>query len=339
MACAIGHRDGPAPCWALREERLLGLVGGPLRCGLRQGGRRGAPRLLLIHGTGSSGASWLAVAQHLAPHFELLLPDLPGHGASQGFADHRASLPRMADALLRWLQQRDWMPDLVAGHSAGAAVMLQAVLAGGLAPRGLLSLNGALQPLSGLAGQVFPPLARWMAHSHWLPLLAAQRASRPAALARLIASTGSRLSDADLRRYQQLLSQPSHVRGTLDMMAHWRLEPLCEALPRLRTPLWLAAGSADGTVPWQQSAALAHRLAAQGVPVRHLALQGLGHLAQEEAPLTVAGCLSALWDQVRVTQAPADAADAADAAYPASPSDKADTAADTWAERPSGSAR
>lgn len=38
--------------------------------------------LLLLHGTGGSRAHWRPVVDQLAPHRELLLVDLPGHGGS-----------------------------------------------------------------------------------------------------------------------------------------------------------------------------------------------------------------------------------------------------------------
>ena len=266
-----------------------------LRWTLRRAGRAGqGPRLLLIHGTGSSGASWAAVAQCLADHFELLLPDLPGHGGTQGFADRRAGLPRMASALAGLLETLDWAPDLVAGHSAGAAVMLQMALDQRIHPRALLSLNGALEPLPALARHLFPPLARLMAASPWLPELAARRAARPAALQRLIASTGSRLDAEGVERYRGLLSQQGHVRGALDMMANWQLDDLIAALPRLHTPLWLAAGTADGTVPCVQSQRLAQRLAV----ARYVALPGLGHLAHEEAPAQLCLLINTLANSV-----------------------------------------
>lgn len=262
------------------------LAAGGVRWRLRRAGH--GPALLLVHGTGSSGASWAAVAARLAGRFELLMPDLPGHGESSGFADHRAGLPRMAQALAALLDAIGVAPVLAAGHSAGAAVVLQMAAAGRLpAARALVGVNAALAPLPGLAATVFPPLARLIAAVPGLPRLAAARAAQPAALRRLIASTGSRVGAADVERYRALLTRPAHVRGALDMMAHWDLRPLRAALPALRTPLWLVAGTADGTVPCRQSQALAARLPA----ARYVALPGLGHLAHEEAPAAVAALL------------------------------------------------
>ena len=295
-----------------------------LRWGLRRLGRGRGERLLLLHGTGSSGDSWRAVAERLAVDHEVWLPDLPGHGHTQAYADRHASLPRMADSLAALLAAHDGAPAFVAAHSAGAAVMLQMVLDRRIAPRGLLSVNGALAPLPGLAQAVFPPLARLIAASDWLPRLAARQAARPAALARLIASTGSRLDPADVERYRSLLTQDSHVRGALDMMGAWQLDALLAGLPRLRVPLWLAAGTRDGTVPCVQSARLAGR-----IPVaRYLPLDGLGHLAHEEAPERIADLLRGLMT-AQATQTAATTAGTTPAAPSATSQPSDCTAADS----------
>lgn len=262
---------------------------------LRRAGRAGATRLLLLHGTGSSGASWQACAAGLADDFELLLPDLPGHGGTGGFADRQASLPRMAAALGELLQVLAWRPELAAGHSAGAALMAQLALDGGLPEaRGLLAVNGALQPLPGLLGVVAPTVAKVVAGSGWLPGWVSRHASQPRALQHLIASTGSRLDDAGVARYRGLLAQPCHVQGVLDMLAAWRVDHLPGRLHELAVPLWLVAGLADRTVAPVQSVELARRLKG----ARFVPLSGLGHLAHEEAPEPVNALIRELAAQV-----------------------------------------
>ena len=57
----------------------------------RTGGRYDAPPLLMLHGFPQTHAIWHRVAQALAPHFRLVLPDLRGYGDSAkppGDADH-----------------------------------------------------------------------------------------------------------------------------------------------------------------------------------------------------------------------------------------------------------
>ena len=293
-----------------------------LAAGLRWRVRRqgSGPTLLLLHGTGASAASWQAVADRLGDRFSVLMPDLPGHGGSQAWADGRATLPRMAEALAALLAELKFEPQIVAGHSAGAALMLQWALHSAPCPaQALMAVNGALQPLRGLPGLVFPVIARLLRHSAWLPSVVARHASQPAAVRRLIAGTGSKLDEAAVAQYQSLLMQPSHVAGALDMMAGWQIDEMLAALPRLQLPLWLVTGTADRTVAPQQSRDWARQL-----PVAQLReLPGLGHLAHEEAPGRVAGLIDALWRQ----RAPVGAADTA-----------ADTAAKTAAESACGSA-
>ena len=267
---------------------------GGLRWHVRRQGS-GGPALLLLHGTGASAASWQAVADRLGERFSVLMPDLPGHGGSQAWAHGRTTLPRMAAALAALLAELRFQPLIVAGHSAGAALMLQwALLHSAACPAvTLIAVNGALQPLQGLPGLVFPVMARLLRHSNWLPSLVARHASQPAAVRRLIAGTGSTLDEAGVAQYQSLLMQPSHVAGALDMMAGWRLDDMLAALPGLRHPLWLVTGTADRTVPPQQSRDWARRL-----PMARLhELPGLGHLAHEEAPGRVADLIEALWRQ------------------------------------------
>ena len=273
------------------------LQAGGLRWRLQHVGQ--GPGLLLLHGTGSSLQSWGACLPQLAEHFSLVIPDLPGHGGTQAFDDRQASLPRMAAALGDLLMALDWEPALVAGHSAGAAVMVQMCLAGLVRPRGLLAVNGALQPLPGLAGIVAPALARLASRSSWLPGWVSRHAAQPRALGHLIASTGSAIGPEGVAHYSDLLKQPAHIRGVLDMLAGWRLEDLQAGLPKLQIPLWLAAGLADRTVAPVQSLELARRLACASFHP----LEGLGHLAHEEAPERINAMLLALRDQTVVETA------------------------------------
>ncbi|CAN5176201.1 alpha/beta fold hydrolase [soil metagenome] len=281
------------------------MQAGGLRWRLLRMGR--GPKLLLLHGTGSSLQSWLACLPGLTDHFSLLVPDLPGHGGTQRLADGQASLPRMAQAVADLLDSLDWQPELLAGHSAGAAVMVQLCLdrpIGQIQPRGLLAVNGALQPLPGLMGVFAQPLARLASRSAWLPGWVARHAAQPRALGHLIASTGSKIEAAGVEHYRELLRQPAHVRGVLEMLAAWRLEDLQARLPELRVPLWLAAGLADRTVAPVQSLELARRLPNASFHP----LEGLGHLAHEEAPARINALLLALLAETGDQTAPETAA-------------------------------
>lgn len=255
--------------------------------------RRGAtgPLLLLLHGAGASAHSWAAVIDDLAEDHRIIAPDLPGHGFSSRGPGGRQSLPVMAEAMRALLQELDAAPDLVAGHSAGAAIALRVVLNGDAAPRLVYAVNGALTPFRGLAGVLFPPMARALAANPFTPRVAAAAlAADPGAARRLILGTGSAADPVSLELYRRLFATPAHVDGALRMMAQWDLDPLLRDLPSLRVPLMLAVGGKDRAVPPGEAAALARRL-----PLVTLEKHPeLGHLMHEEAPTLFAARLRAL---------------------------------------------
>ena len=243
------------------------------------------PDLLLVHGTGAATHSWRVLASRLARHFRVIAPDLPGHGFTELPPAHRLSLPGMARALAGLLAVLDVRPVLAIGHSAGAAILARMCLDGLIAPARLISLNGALLPLGGLAGQIFSPIAKLLVLNPLVPWALSWRAADRTVVHRLITGTGSTLEPQDLDRYGRLFARSGHVAGALGMMANWDLHPLARDLPKLAVPLTLVAAAGDRAIPPGD----AHRVAARvrrGAEV--VELPGLGHLAHEEAPERVA---------------------------------------------------
>ncbi len=253
-----------------------------------------APAAVLIHGTGAATHSWRGLIPLLAPHFRVLAMDLPGHAftdmPSGGAGSQQMSLPGMAAALGALLQTLNIEPAIVIGHSAGAAVGARMCLDGLIAPQLLVSINGALLPLGGLAGQVFSPAAKLMSALPFVPTLFSWQARQPVVLQRLIDSTGSTLDAEGMALYGQLVSNPGHAAGALGMMANWDLPQLAHDLPLLKTRLALIVGSNDQTVTPRQAARLAALWpASSSLEAPSLStLPGLGHLAHEERPDLVA---------------------------------------------------
>ena len=145
-----------------------------------------APVALLLHGTGASGHSWVPMLPWLGRHFDLICVDLPGHAFSSMPLSWQSSLPGMARAAGELMKALDARPDVVIGHSAGAALAARMCLDGQLAPKLLVSLNGAFLPLPGLAGVVFPPVAKVMAALPFAPSFFANQAGDPRSIDRLI---------------------------------------------------------------------------------------------------------------------------------------------------------
>ncbi len=106
------------------EARDFELAG--TRIHARVGGTLGAPPLLLVHGFPQTHVLWQRVAQQLAPHFFLVLPDLRGYGDSDkpvGETEHANYSKRsMALDLVRLMKALGHERFGVCGHDRGARV-------------------------------------------------------------------------------------------------------------------------------------------------------------------------------------------------------------------------
>lgn len=291
MRVAGEHADG-RPVWEVdgrdwphREaSRFVHAAG--LRWHVQQCGA--GPAILLVHGTGASTHSWAGLMPLLARHFTVVAVDLPGHGFTCRPPLARMALPAMGEALAGLLAALTVRPEVVVGHSAGAAILARMCLDRHLAPRLLFSLNGALVPFRGAAGHLFSPLARLVARSELLPRLFAWHAGFDRrVIERLVRDTGSSIGAQELELYRRLARRPGHVGAALAMMAQWDLPGLARDLPRLRTPLVLVVGSQDRTIP----PADAERVRSLLPRAEIVVLPGLGHLAHEERPDLVAASI------------------------------------------------
>jgi magnesium chelatase accessory protein len=236
--------------------------------------------LLLLHGAGGATQSWRGLFPLLAQHHHVIAIDLPGQGFSQSGARHRLGLRPMAEDLAGLIAAEGWDIDAIIGHSAGVALALQLAMIGGLDRTKIVGINGALSTFKGVAGFMFPVMAKVLSATPFTADLFAATASSPQSVARLIANTGSTLPAGDLAFYQRLVKDRSHVDGTLAMMAQWDLEPLLANLPKLQMPTLLLAGQNDRAVPPDTS-----RNAAAQMPNASVELiPKLGHLMHEEDP-------------------------------------------------------
>ncbi|MGJ4889997.1 alpha/beta fold hydrolase BchO [Bradyrhizobium sp. HKCCYLRH3099] len=242
------------------------------------------PVALLAHGTGAATHSWRDLAPLLAQRFTVVAPDLSGHGFTSTPHWQRLSLDGMSRDLSVLCNKLAIAPAIAIGHSAGAAILTRMTLDGLIAPKLIVSLNGAYLPFGGPAAQFFSPLAKMMALNPLVPRLFAWRGRDPAAVHRLLKGTGSTLDALGERLYRRLVGSPGHVAAALEMMANWDLHPLVRDLPRLTTALLLVAATRDHAIPPDVA-----RRVRQLVPQAQLELiDGLGHLAHEEQPGRIA---------------------------------------------------
>jgi magnesium chelatase accessory protein len=254
------------------------------------------PTILLLHGAGGSGHSFRGLLPRLTPHFHCITPDLPGQGFT-GAGSRRFGLDPMAADLADLCAHQNWQPQAIIGHSAGAAIALR--LAEIMPIRAVIGLNAALGTFDGLAGTLFPMLARGFALIPFLPAAISRLWGNPARVNGLLDGTGSTLDAAGRAQYLRLVQSAAHIDGTLGMMSQWNLTPLVSRLGHLATPTLLLTGSQDRTVPPRISRDVAARMPA----AQHVDLPGLGHLAHEEDAGAVTGVILP-WLQARVGTGP-----------------------------------
>ncbi len=263
--------------WPNRSASVL-LEQGDLRWHWQRLGA--GPPLLLLHGAGASTHSFRDLAPRLAERFDVLAPDLPGLGYSRFMGPvRRIAMPEIGSALGTLLERIGFEPKIIVGHSAGAAILARMTLDRRVHPDLFVGLNPALLPMRGMAARILPSVARIATASSLGPRLMAW-ASDERRVDQTLRGIGSRLDREGIRLYTRLAQDPVHVEGTVAMMAAWDLAPLVPDLPGLTAPALFVVGSRDAAVAPGEARAVAARLPSATVEV----LEGLGHLAHEEAP-------------------------------------------------------
>jgi len=244
-------------------------------------GPRQAPPLLLIHGSGASGACWGPVVGALAGHHYVIRVDLPGCGQSPPTLSY--DVPEQAGRVAALLDDLGLRHIALAGHSSGGYVATALAeqrpdLAGSLA---LIStgpsLNALLPPPFILRALLAPPLG---------PLLWPVRSD--AMIRKGISATTARPVDipddavADLKNITY-----GTFRNVLRRNAAYVAErSVPERLADLDVPVLVIFGAADP----RYEPSSAHQYGA--VPnARVEMLPGVGHVPILEAPETTSELL------------------------------------------------
>ena len=240
------------------------------------------PDLLLLHGAGGGTHSWRNLIPLLTPHYRVIAIDLPGQGFSRLGARDRCGLDPMAADIAALCTHETWHPTAIIGHSAGAVIALR--LSELIPLKAVIGINAAISGFDGVAGWLFPAMAKLLSLTPFAAQMFSRMSSTPARAKALLASTGSQIDAAGQAQYLTLLRDPGHVDATLAMMAQWRLDDLLTRLPTLTTPTLLITANGDKTVP----ASVSERAANRMPHATWLNLPALGHLAHEEDAPTLA---------------------------------------------------
>src|SRR5581483_3540331 len=108
--------------WQARRAQVSekSIQAGDTRWSYYEGGK--GPTLLLLHGYEDSKEVWLPVAQYLTPNFRVIIPDLPGWGASSRIANADYGYTAQADRLRAFVQKLNLGGIALAGHSMGGGI-------------------------------------------------------------------------------------------------------------------------------------------------------------------------------------------------------------------------
>jgi magnesium chelatase accessory protein len=247
------------------------------------------PVILLVHGTAASTHSWRDVIPYLSETHHVVALDLPGHGRTRHHTSRDLSLERMARGIVAVVSTMSLFPDIVVGHSAGAAVLAAACAHGKLHPQRFVSFNGAFYPFGGVAGNLFSPIAKLFAFNPFVPRLLSALASR-AKVEKLLKDTGSSINQQGIELYFNLFRQESHVAAALGMMAAWDLRGMDTKLARINAEIVFVSGKYDKAVPPET----ADRAARSCRKATVMQIDGFGHLLHEENPALAAGIIKGL---------------------------------------------
>jgi magnesium chelatase accessory protein len=271
--------------WPLTDFSRL-VLHRPHRWHVQEAGT--GPLILLIHGAGGATQSFRGLFPILAKTHRVIAVDLPGQGFTQLGAQQRCGVDHMSEDLVALCRNQGWVPDMIIGHSAGAAIALR-MWELGLRPKDkIIGINAALGNFKGGAGWLFPMMAKALAVTPFSASLFANTTTR-ASVRSLVQGTGSQLDEAGLELYYRLATDKGHVDATLSMMAQWSLDRLLSGLGQIDCPVHLITGLADKAVPPAVSADAVRMLP----NARLTELPDLGHLAHEEAPEVIANLILA----------------------------------------------
>ncbi|WP_138511292.1 alpha/beta fold hydrolase [Maricaulis alexandrii] len=133
------------------EETFIALADGEMA--VRRWANPGKPVLLFAHANGFCGSAYTPFLAPLARDYEIIVPDLRGHGRTrlQANPDTHRSWDIYARDLLALIGTLGRQPDIMAGHSMGAVSSLLAASKLDVVPRLVL-----IEPV------VMPPSAYWV---------------------------------------------------------------------------------------------------------------------------------------------------------------------------------
>ncbi|GMV55764.1 MAG: hypothetical protein AMXMBFR6_15690 [Betaproteobacteria bacterium] len=236
--------------------------------------RIGRPTLVFVHGALQDHACWLLQSRWFAHHgYNVIAPDLPGHGRTAG--------PSLADATTA----ADWLMQLVSEHTESEIALI------GHSMGSLIALSAAARNPRRVRALALIGTAHPMQVSEALRTAARTHAAQAVGLVNRWSHFrghfgGSALPGLWLYGLNQRLMERAEsglLAVDLDVCHSYCGDDALAALVEARTPTLIIAGQRDQMTPARSARALARQIP-EG---RYVELNGVGHALMTEAPDSV----------------------------------------------------
>lgn len=256
-----------------------------------------APVIVMVHGFRGDHHGLEPIVAKL-PGYRVIVPDLPGFGASSTFADG----PHDIDGYATWLAEfvRVAAATDAAGPAGGAYALLghsfgsiiaAAAVAGGLAPDELVLVNPIGAPaLEGPRAIMTRLAVAYYRASAALPARLGFALLRNRAIVRVMSVTMAKTEEPDLRRFihdqhDRYFSAFSDRDAVLEAFEASVSHDVREYAPTIRVPVLLVVAERDDVTPL----AAQHRLQPLFEDATLAVIPGVGHLIHYETPAEAAG--------------------------------------------------
>jgi pimeloyl-ACP methyl ester carboxylesterase len=204
------------------------------------------PPIVLIHGLAGTFRYWLESARHLGEHYTVLMPDVPGFGASDPAAQPFA-MSAAGERVLAACEQLGAIRPVLVGHSLGGPIAALAAAhapdrVGGLV---LVSTTG-LSPQRAWRRHLLLPIMQHALHNprRWENLLASHAWAREIVFTKMLA----RPRELDPLTTRMLVGGASLARQLEDSLEATLACDLRGTLRELELPVGVVWGEHDETV-------------------------------------------------------------------------------------------
>ena len=236
-----------------------------------EAGRPNAPPIVFLHGIGGAARGWARQLKHFGREWRALAWDMPGYGGSAPLVE--ASINTLADALSAFLDQVLAERPVLVGHSIGGMIVQQLLAERPEAARAIV-----LAQTSPAFGRPDGEWQRDFIAARLGPLERGEtmRDLAPRLVAELVGDNPDPEGLALARGCMASVPEASYRAMMLALMGF----DLRAALPRIRVPALVLAGSKDTNAPAPMMARMAEKIPGAA----YVCLNGVGHLAPMEQP-------------------------------------------------------